>query len=156
MNLSVPVSMNLEKMKTRLFELALQAEKEGEVPVAALIIKNNEIFSEAYNKKEQNSAVHHHAEILAIKKAAKKACNWRLNGYTIVVTLEPCVMCLGAILASRIDRLIYFAYDYSEGAFHGRYHLSEEALANMKLEVQSGLYVEETRAMMKSFFEDKR
>lgn len=148
--------MDLERFKNRLFELALQAKEEGEVPVAALIIKDNEIISEAYNKKEQNNAIHHHAEILAIEEATKKACNWRLNGYTIIVTLEPCMMCLGAILASRLDRLIYFAYDYNEGAFHGRYRLSGEALNLMALEVESGYYMEEMRQLMRSFFEEKR
>lgn len=148
--------MDLEKFKNRLFELALRAKEEGEVPVAALIVKDNEIISEAYNKKERNNAVHHHAEILALEECAKKACNWRLNGYTIIVTLEPCLMCLGAILASRIDRLIYFAYDYNEGAFHGRYRLGVEALSNLKLEVVSGLYLDETREVLKNFFEAKR
>lgn len=148
--------MDYEIYKDRLFELAKKAGENGEVPVAALIVKDGCIISEAYNLKETNTVVHHHAEILAIEAAAKKACNWRLNEYTIIVTLEPCLMCLGAILASRLKKLVYFAYDYNEGAFHGRYALSETALKNMRLEVESGLYTAETGLLMRNFFEDKR
>ena len=107
--------MNKKFMK-RAIELAKKAFDSGEVPVGAVIVKNGEIIGEGYNMREQKQNALSHAEIEAINSACKKLNSWRLDDCEMYVTLEPCPMCTGAIMASRIDRVVFGAYDEKGGA----------------------------------------
>lgn len=97
---------------------AKKAQKRGNVPIGAVIVKNNRIISKAYNTKNSKNIAIDHAEILAIKKACKKLKSWRLNDCTIYVTLEPCPMCMGAIVESRISNVIYLTSSNYYEAFN--------------------------------------
>ncbi len=111
-------------------ELALKeaelAKEEGEVPVGACVIKDGVLLSSAHNTREKDQAISGHAEINALKMAAKKLGTWDLSGCSLYVTLEPCLMCAGAILQSRVSSLYYGADDPSMGAIVGHYHVFDE------------------------------
>ncbi len=94
---------------TKCVDLAIKASELDEVPVGALVVKNNKIIGRGYNKKESSNLCTRHAEIEAIEEANKAVDSWRLDGCTLYVTLEPCLMCCGAILESRIDRVVYLS-----------------------------------------------
>lgn len=145
-----------EHVVDRILELAKIAYRNGEVPVAAVIVKDGKIIAEAVNEKEGGQAATEHAEILAIQRASKSMGTWRLEETSIYVSLEPCIMCMGAILSARIPKLVYLAYDYSEGAFNGRFKLSAEAIENMNIEIVSGYRAGESAKVLKSFFASKR
>ena len=98
------------------YKQALKALKEDEVPVGAVIVKDNKIIARAHNKKEHSNMAIYHAEMLAISKANKKLNSWHLDDCVMYVTLEPCVMCAGAIMQSRIKRVVYAAKSYQDGA----------------------------------------
>ena len=100
----------------RALELAKIAKKQDEIPVGATIIKDSKIIAKGYNKKEQKQNCLSHAELECINEASKKLANWRLSGCNIYVTLEPCAMCMGAIINSRISRVVFGATDYINGA----------------------------------------
>ena len=105
-----------ELFMLKALELAKIAKEQYEIPVGAIIVKNNKIIAKGYNKKEQKQNCLSHAEIECINKASKKLANWRLSGCDIYVTLEPCAMCMGAIVNSRISRVIFGATDLVNGA----------------------------------------
>ena len=98
------------------YKEALKALKEDEVPIGAIIVKDNKIIAKAHNKKEHSNMAIYHAEILAINKANKKLKSWHLDNCVMYVTLEPCVMCAGAIIQSRIKKVVYGAKSYQDGA----------------------------------------
>ena len=100
--------MNIDRIINELDKLIIKAKKHNEVPIAALIVKNNKIISKAYNKVEKNNNVLNHAEILAIIKASKKIKNWRLDNCELYVSLEPCEMCKTIIKKARIKKIYYF------------------------------------------------
>ena len=108
--------------------MAQKAAKKDEVPIGAVIIKNGRIVSKGYNTRETRKDPLGHAEIMAIRKAARKMGGWRLSGCTLYVTLEPCPMCAGAIINARIDTVVFGAYDPKAGAFGSLYDLSEGKL----------------------------
>ena len=108
------------------YKQALKALKINEVPVGAIIVKDNKIIARAYNKKEINNDPLGHCELIAIKKACKKLSTWRLTGCEMYVTLEPCVMCLGAIVHARIDKVYYGIKDSRYGAIEGNLNLLEK------------------------------
>lgn len=99
--------MNDEKYIEMAYKQAVKAYKKGDIPIGCIIVKNNKIISKAYNKKEKNNIATHHAEILAINKACKKLKTWHLEECTLYSTMEPCVMCSGAIIQSRIKKIVY-------------------------------------------------
>ena len=125
---------------------AKKALKNGEVPVGAVIVKNNKIISKGYNKKESKNNAIKHAEIIAIEKACKKIKNWRLEDCVIYVTMEPCMMCCGAIEQSRIKKIVY-------GVKNEKYGYTQY-LKNIKIE--SEIYDDICREMVQSFFKKKR
>ena len=107
------------------YKEAIKAMEEDEVPVGAIIVKEGKIIARAHNKKEHNNIATHHAEILAINKANKKLNSWHLDDCIMYVTLEPCVMCAGAIIQSRIKKVVYGAKSYQDGAIESAMNLYE-------------------------------
>ena len=143
------------KFMRRALELARKAESEDEVPVGAVAVRNGEIIAEGYNMREQSKLATHHAEILAIEGACRALGGWRLPGVTLYVTMEPCAMCAGAIVNSRIERVVYAADDLRFGAFGSLIDLSKEPL-NHKPKVDRGILGDEAKNMLSSYFKRKR
>ena len=135
---------------------AERAGEAGEVPVGAVIVHEGRVIGRGRNQMEGLADPTAHAEILAITAAANHLKSWRLDGTTLYVTLEPCVMCIGAIFNARISRLVFGAHDPTRGATGSVIDLSEEERLNHHLEVSSGPLREESSAMLKAFFEQLR
>ena len=138
------------------FELARQAAAHDEVPVGAIITKNDKIIASAYNLKEANSNATAHAEIIAIQDACKSLNSWRLNGCELYVTLEPCLMCAGAIIQARLQTVVFGASDPKGGAFGSLYKLHEDKRLNHQVEVISGVEEPKCKQILKDFFLTKR
>ncbi|MBQ7389586.1 MAG: nucleoside deaminase [Clostridia bacterium] len=135
--------------------LAALAEQIDEVPVGALIVRDGEVISRAYNTREHSKCATHHAEILAIEEACRVLGGWRLPGCTLYVTMEPCAMCAGAIINSRIPRVVYGAPDLRFGAFGSLINLAELPL-NHKPEIIGGVLGEENVEILRAYFKKKR
>lgn len=141
----------------RALELAAEAENKGDVPVGALVVNvDGKIISEAYNQREFLKDPTAHAEVLAIKAASEKEESWRLKGCTLIVTLEPCVMCAGALSLSRLDRVVYGCHDPRAGAMGSRYQIHQDAFLNHEIIVSSGILEDECRSKIQNFFRSKR
>lgn len=149
-------SQDDDRFMRRALELAEQARQADEVPVGALIVKNNQIISEAYNQREGLRQSTAHAEILAIQEACRKLGAWRLSGCTLYVTLEPCLMCAGAISQSRLDKIIYGARDPKGGAVDSLYECLRDTRLNHRCEVGSGLREQECSRILSDFFKQRR
>lgn len=147
-------------MEEKFMKLALKEAKKaydkGEVPVGAVIVKNGEVISRAHNLKEIKSDTTNHAELLAIKKASKKLNSWRLTDCEMYVTLEPCSMCAGALIQSRIKKVYIGAMDYKTGACGSVLNLLNDYKFNHKVEVQTEVMKEECENIIKSFFKELR
>ena len=139
----------------RALELAHEAAGRDEVPVGALIIHNGEIIAEGSNLRETKNSVHGHAELMAIHAASEKLKSWRLIDCTLVTTLEPCVMCAGAIVQSRIARLIYGASDPKGGA-QSLFQIFKHPQLNHQVELTTGILKDECSQVLKDFFKTKR
>ena len=131
------------------------AYKKNEVPIGAVIVKNNKIIARAHNIREKKQNALHHAEILAINKACKKLKSWRLNDCIMYVTLEPCAMCAGAILNSRLNKVVIGCLDSDHGAVVSKYTLLSDGVLNHKTEIEISEN-EECKALIKSFFKNIR
>ena len=141
----------------RALELARESEAKGDVPIGALLLNlDGKIIAESHNERELIKDPTAHAEVLAIRKAASLEQSWRLSGCTLVVTLEPCVMCAGALSLARIDRVVYGARDPRAGAMGSIYNVHEDARLNHKIELVSGVLEPECREMLQNFFRAKR
>lgn len=127
-----------------------------EVPVGVVIVKDDKIIARGHNLRETKQDPTGHAEIIAIKKASKKLKSWRLIDCTMYVTLEPCSMCAGAIMWSRIKRVVYGAKDIKGGAIGSSFNLFEQKGINHKPEVTSGVLEDEASTLLKDFFKLKR
>ncbi len=127
-----------------------------EVPVGVVIVKDDKIIARGHNLRETKQDPTGHAEIIAIKKASKKLKSWRLIDCTLYVTLEPCSMCAGAIMWSRIKRVVYGAKDIKGGAIGSSFNLFEQKGINHKPEVTSGVLENEASTLLKDFFKLKR
>jgi len=145
-----------EKFMQRALELARQAEAEGEVPVGAVIVKDNAIIAEGYNRPIASHDPTAHAEIQAMRAAAGALGNYRLPDTTLYVTLEPCIMCIGAITHARIGRLVYGATDPRAGAIHSIYSIPDDRKLNHHIDVESGVLAEECGQILKNFFRQRR
>jgi tRNA(adenine34) deaminase len=138
-------------------EEAKKAELMGEVPIGALIVgEGGEIISRAHNLRETSSDPTAHAEIIAIREAAKKLHGWRLSGTTLYVTLEPCVMCMGAIMLARIKRLVFGSLDTKAGAALSIYNIGIDGKLNHRIRVKEGVLKDESGDLLKRFFENIR
>ena len=127
-----------------------------EVPVGAIIVKDGQIIARAYNQKEEKQDTTNHAEILAIKKASQKLGSWRLNDCDMYVTLEPCSMCAGALIQSRIRKVYIGALDEKTGACGSVLNLLNDYKFNHNVEVETGILKEECEEMLKKFFKELR
>ena len=136
-----------------------EAEKGGaadEVPVGAVIVKDGKVIARAHNEKEKRNCALYHAEVLAIRRATKKVGNWWLEGCTLYVTLEPCVMCVGAIVNSRSDRVVYGASDPKFGFLGSVADIPRDYPTNHVFERTTGILAEECGALLSDFFRKKR
>jgi len=137
-------------------EQARIAEENGDVPIGAVIVHKNTIVAKAYNQREQLKDPTAHAEIIALTQAAAALENWHLNGCTMYVTLEPCPMCAGALVLSRIDRLVYGCDDPKTGAVKSLYNIVTDGRLNHRLEVTSGVLADECTKQLQDFFQHRR
>lgn len=142
-------------MKEALRE-AYKAYLMGEVPVGAVLVKDGEIISRGFNKKESLHNPLAHAELEVINQASKILGTWRLTGCTLYVTLEPCPMCAGAIMNSRIDRVVIGARDEKRGCCGSRINLLDDEIFNHKSELCFGIRARESSYMLSKFFKDLR
>jgi len=141
----------------RAIELAHVAQEKGDVPIGALILdRDGKIIAEAHNERELSKDPTAHAEILALRRASEHLASWRLLGCTLVVTLEPCVMCAGALSLSRIDRVIYGASDPKAGAMGSLYEIQNDKRLNHPIDYEAGVRNEECRKLLVDFFRAKR
>ena len=141
-------------------ELALKEAKKSlkydDVPIGAVIVKNNKIISKAHNMKEKTKIATKHAEIVAIEKACKKMKTWYLTDCTLYVTVEPCLMCCGAIIQSRIKRIVYATKNEKFGYIESVENVLQKNKNNHYVEVKKGIYENESIKLMKEFFQKKR
>jgi tRNA(adenine34) deaminase len=142
-------------MKTAV-EQAKIAEENGDVPIGAVIVYKNQIIGKAYNQRQQLADPTAHAEIIALTQAAAFLESWRLHDCTIYVTLEPCPMCAGALVLSRMDRLVYGCDDPKTGACKSLYNIVQDERLNHRLEVTSGVLAEECSGLLQEFFLRRR
>ena len=149
--------MDYKSLMQQAILLAKEAAIKGDVPVGALVVDNaGTIFGIGANLREQDNDPTSHAEIVAIRDAAKRIGNYRLDDLTIVVTLEPCGMCAGAIAQSRIKRLVFGSFDEKYGAVGSVWDLLRDSRALYKPEVLSGVLENECRELLEDFFVNKR
>lgn len=128
----------------------------GEIPIGAVIVYEKKVVARAYNLRENLPCATAHAELLAIEKACRALNRWRLTGCTLYVTVEPCPMCAGAIVNSRLDRVVYGCDDPKAGAVRSLFHLVDNDRLNHRTEVTAGVRAEECAALMKDFFRQRR
>ena len=136
--------------------MANKAYSHNEVPIGCVIVKDNKVIAKAYNNRERTQQAINHAEVLAIRKACKKLKSWRLNDCTMYVTLEPCPMCAGAILNSRIKKVFIACKDESYGAVNSKYSILEDNNLNHKTEFEFGLGEEQSKELLQQFFKNLR
>ena len=136
-------------------KLALLAAERDEVPVGAVAVRDGKIIASAYNTREESKCATHHAEILAIERACAALGGWRLPGVTLYVTMEPCVMCAGAIINSRIERVVYGAKDHRFGAFGSALDINEAGLYH-RPEIVGGVLGERCAEILSNYFKNKR
>jgi len=142
-------------MRLALKEAGLAFQR-GEVPVGAIISKDGKVISSSHNLRETSKDPSAHAEILVIRDATKISDSWRLTGLTLYVTKEPCIMCAGALVNSRIARLVYGCRDEKAGGVDSLYQILNDKRLNHQVEVVSGVLDEECAAILRNFFKERR
>ncbi len=148
--------MSIDKKWMRYaLEEARIAYDEGEIPVGAVVVKDNTIIASGHNIREQMRSPSGHAEIIALEKAAKELGSWKLDGCTLYVTLEPCVMCAGACIQARLDRVVFGAYDREAGCMGSVADLTILPLGK-RPDVFGGILEEECRQILQTFFDSIR
>jgi len=149
--------VDYKQLMQQAIELARQASNFDDVPVGALIVnEQGEVLATGQNLREKDNDPTAHAEMVVIKNIGNKIGNWRLDDLTLVVTLEPCVMCAGAIAQSRMKRLVYGAFDEKAGAVGSIWDVIRDPRALTKIEVVSGVLADECAVLLKDFFNKKR
>ena len=132
------------------------AEEEGEVPVGAILLLNDKIIGRGHNSPIQAHDPTAHAEIQALRQGAYGCRNYRLPGSVLIVTVEPCIMCVGALIHARVEEIVFGAADPKTGAVRSCFQLAESSLLNHKIHVTSGVLEDECGALLKSFFASRR
>lgn len=145
-----------DKFMKEAIKEAKKAYKQLEVPVGAVIVKDGEIIARAHNQKETKYDTTKHAEILAIQKASKKLKSWRLNDCEMYITLEPCAMCSGAIINSRIKKIYIGTMDEKTGAAGSKLNLFTDYKFNHNVEIETGIMQQECEKILKEFFKELR
>jgi tRNA(adenine34) deaminase len=145
-------------MMRRALELGARASEAGEVPVGAVVYETSSgrVLAEASNTRQTERDPAGHAEVVAIRLAATEIGDWRLSGATLVVTLEPCVMCAGLIVNARVGRLVYGCVDPKAGGVESLYRLCQDARLNHRITPVGGVMAEESSRMLKEFFRQRR
>ena len=146
---------DLGHMRSAIAEAKVAAQV-GEVPVGAIVVLNNEVVGRGINRSTSDTDPSAHAEIVALRAAARELGNYRLSGATLYVTLEPCAMCMGAMVQARIERLVFGAYDPKAGAAGSAIDLSDSPSFNHRFEINGGVLADECGAILQSFFESRR
>ncbi len=147
--------MNEFFMKAALNE-AKKAFLEDEVPVGAVVVRGDKIIAKAHNQRERKNVATHHAELLAIEKACKKLNSWRLDDCDLYVTLEPCIMCAGAIINARIKKVYYGAKEPKGGACESKFSLLSSGVLNWQTDYEGGVMEKECSFLITDFFKAKR
>lgn len=145
-----------EKWMQKALLQAQAAARHGEVPVGAVVIKEGRVIARAHNRRESGQDPTAHAEILALRRAARKLGGWRLSGCTLVVTMEPCPMCAGAAVNARIDRIVFGAYDEKAGCCGTILDVTGEPSFNHRCTVTGGVLEQDCRAVLQDFFRQRR
>ena len=145
-----------ERWMREAVELARTAGARGEVPVGAVIVKDGQVVGQGMNLRETDLCALRHAEILAIEAASKKLGAWRLSGCTLYVTLEPCLMCAGAIYQARFDRVVFGALDPKAGAMGSLYRVHEDGRLNHRVMVKEGVLAPASTELLQGFFRERR
>lgn len=137
-------------------EEAMRAESEGEVPIGAIAVLDDRIIARNHNRCIQLHDATAHAEMLVLREAGRVLSNYRLNGVSVYATVEPCPMCCGALIWSRVSRLVFGTRDEKAGAVFSRVSLLEPGLFNHDLKVEEGVMADECRAILRRFFSERR
>jgi tRNA(adenine34) deaminase len=145
-----------EKWMNLALEQAVKAEKEGEVPVGAILVKDGLVVARAHNQPISTNDPTAHAEIQLLRAAGKKLNNYRLTGTSLYVTLEPCAMCLGAMMHARVERIVYGAHDPKTGVCGSSENLIDANCFNHKIDLVSGVLENECKQLLKKFFISRR
>ena len=145
-----------EKWMSFALKQARKAEKEGEVPVGAILVKDDLVIARAHNKPISTNDPTAHAEIQLLRAAGEELKNYRLPGTTLYVTLEPCAMCLGAIMHARIERVVFGAHDPKTGVCGSSENFMEANCFNHKIDLASGVLENESKQLLKNFFNSRR
>ncbi|MFV2003977.1 MAG: tRNA adenosine(34) deaminase TadA [Gammaproteobacteria bacterium] len=148
--------MNHDFWMKQALQLAHKAEAAGEVPVGAVLVKDNQLIAEGWNQPITSHDATSHAEIMAMREAGKKLNNYRLIDTAMYVTLEPCSMCVGAMIHARVSRVVYGAAEPRTGALGGAFNLLDANHHNHLFEVVPGVLAEESKALLQNFFRSRR
>lgn len=151
-----PVGQEDAEWMKQCLALARQASKLGEVPIGAMVVRDGKILGQGYNQPIGASDPSAHAEIQALRAAAKTAGNYRLPDTTLYVSVEPCTMCVGAMVHARIDRLVFGANEPRAGAVVSQLNLLDQAFYNHRIEYVGGCLAEESGKLLKTFFRERR
>ena len=146
---------DIDHMRAALAEAEIAA-SEGEVPVGAVVVENDAIIASAHNRSIADKDPSGHAEVAALRAAGQRRDNHRLPGTTLYVTLEPCVMCTGALVQARVARVVFGAYDRKAGALGSVEDLSDSHAFNHRFEVNGGVLADESTALLQNFFKARR
>lgn len=150
------LAVDLHKAMGLALDEAQAATGHGDVPVGAVVLRDGKVVARRHNEREATGDPTAHAEILALRDAAQAAGTWRLDGHTLVATLEPCPMCAGALLAARVDRVVFGAVDPKAGACGSLYNLCADPRLNHEIEVVGGLRADECARRLSEFFASRR
>jgi tRNA(adenine34) deaminase len=152
--------LNMDHSDERYMRMAIDqayiAEENGDVPIGCVIVHQGRVIAKGYNQREQLHDPTAHAEIVALTQASEYIGNWRLEGCTIYVTLEPCPMCAGALVLGRLDRLVYGTDDPKTGAVKSLYNIVQDPRLNHRLEVTCGVLQEDCQKQLQDFFRRRR
>ena len=148
--------MTDEELMRAALDEAKAALDHDDVPIGAVVARDGEVLAAARNERELRNDPTAHAEVLALRSASEALGTWRLSGCTMYVTLEPCLMCAGALLLARVDRVVYGPQDLRAGAAYSLYNVLDDPRLNHRVEITTDVLAEESAALLRSFFEERR